>query len=436
MSGRKWIVVLGASVLVATAAYGQAGQPVVTLEEAIRRAEVVQPRMAQAHQAIITAEQRIRSTTGAFLPNLTGSTSTSSSFSEGVSRIDPSTGLLVDGNTVTNNWNGGLNASLDLFTGFRRFADRKAANSQRDAAEASLVDARFQQRLQTTNQFYDVLAAKQLLQVREASVRRAEEQLNVAVNRFRAGAATQSDSLRSVVNLGQARLQMITAQATLATAEANLGRLIGMEGRVAAVDDAELYRPIGALDTLGLRSEALTKAPSVQTAEYNARAAQAQLGVSKAAYFPSLTLSGSNTWSANNRNDYQRFMQRQVSLNFSWQLFNRFGREVAVQNQLAAIDVAESNRDEARRLVIANLTTRLAELESAALRIQITEASVAAAQEDLRVQQERYRVGLATIVDLLTTQEALSQAEVDMVNARFDYLRAKAQIEALIGRSL
>ena len=46
---------------------------------------------------------------------------------------------------------------------------------------------------------------------------------------------------------------------------------------------------------------------------------------------------------------------------------------------------------------------------------------------DMRVQQQRYRLGVSTIVDLLTSQEALNQAEVDVVNARFDYLRAKAQ---------
>jgi outer membrane protein TolC len=39
-------------------------------------------------------------------------------------------------------------------------------------------------------------------------------------------------------------------------------------------------------------------------------------------------------------------------------------------------------------------------------------------------------------VDVLTSQEALNQAEVDVVNARFDYLRSKAQLEALIGRTL
>jgi outer membrane protein TolC len=52
------------------------------------------------------------------------------------------------------------------------------------------------------------------------------------------------------------------------------------------------------------------------------------------------------------------------------------------------------------------------------------------------VQQERYRLGASTIVDLLTSQEALNQAEVDVVVARFAYLRAKAQLEALVGRTL
>ena len=75
-------------------------------------------------------------------------------------------------------------------------------------------------------------------------------------------------------------------------------------------------------------------------------------------------------------------------------------------------------------------------MDAARQRIEITGISVAAATEDLRVQQERYRLGASTIVDLLTSQEALNQAEVDVVNARFDYLRAKAQIEALIGRNL
>jgi outer membrane protein TolC len=80
--------------------------------------------------------------------------------------------------------------------------------------------------------------------------------------------------------------------------------------------------------------------------------------------------------------------------------------------------------------VAADLELRLAELEAANSRIEITRTSVVAGRRGPSSQQERYRLGAATIVDVLTSQEALNQAEVDVVNARFDYLRAKAQIEA------
>jgi outer membrane protein TolC len=49
---------------------------------------------------------------------------------------------------------------------------------------------------------------------------------------------------------------------------------------------------------------------------------------------------------------------------------------------------------------------------------------------------ERYRLGVATIVDLLVSQESLTQAELEVVNARFGYLQALAQIEAIVGRPL
>jgi outer membrane protein TolC len=86
--------------------------------------------------------------------------------------------------------------------------------------------------------------------------------------------------------------------------------------------------------------------------------------------------------------------------------------------------------------VASDVTAQLANLDASVARIRITQVSVLAAQEDMRVQQERYRLGASTIVDVLTSQEALDQAEVEAVNARFDYLRAKAQMEALIGRTL
>lgn len=399
-------------------------------------AERVQPDVVRAAAGVRTAGAQRRNAWGAFLPSLTASSSANEFFTEGAPRIDPVTGQLAGGNTTNRSVSTGLSASLDLFTGLRRTAELRAARAGENAAEASFIDASFQQALTTTNQFLDALAAAQLLRVRETSVRRAEEQLKASVAKLRTGSATRSDSLRSLVTLGNAQLDLLTTQTDLAAAEANLARLIGETGRVHAADDSAFYAILPALDTAALRTEAESKSPRVQSAAAEAAAARATVSASKSAYWPTLALSGSTNWSGSQNNDYNLLNQSQVSLALRWNLFDRFDRELTVTQREADLDIAEATAADTKRGVDAELQLRLAELDAAKARIQITRTSVAAATEDLRVQQERYRLGASTIVDVLTSQEALNQAEVDVVNARFDYLRARAQLEALIGRKL
>jgi outer membrane protein TolC len=325
---------------------------------------------------------------------------------------------------------------VDLFTGFRRGAQNRAARAGQTAAEASLVDARFQQALTTTNQFFDALAAFQLVRVREASVRRAEEQLKVSVNKLRAGSATRSDTLRSRVTLGSANLDLTRAGADLATAEAGLARLVGETGRIQAADDSAFYRVEPTLDTVAIRAEAEAQSPLVRSTVAEADAARAGLSAAKSEYWPNLNLSANTSWNASRTNDYDLLNQRQLTLGLRWNLFDRFDRELAIAQQSAGLDLADATAADAKRQVASELTAALAQLDAAQIQIDITQTSVVAATEDLRVQQERYRLGASTIVDVLTSQEALNQAEVDVVVARFDYLRARAQIEALIGRTL
>ncbi len=408
----------------------------VTLQEAVQLSQRVQPRVVQARGNVETAAAQRRSSWGAFLPSVSAGSSAADFFSEGRSSVDPVTGEVILGNQTNRSVGLGLSASVDLFTGFRRGAELKAARAAQDAAGASLVDAGFQQALATTSQFFDALAASQLVGVREASVRRAEEQLKVSIARLQAGAATRSDSLRSLVTLGTARLALIQSRTDLATAEAGLARLIGERGRARATDDSAFYQLVPEVDTAAIRAEAESRSPMVQEATANAEAARANLRASRASYWPSLNLSASTEWNGSRSNDYDLFNQRQLSLGLRWMLFDGFSRELAVAQRSADLDLADASAADAQREVGAELTAQLAALDAARTKIDITRTSVAAATEDLRVQQERYRLGASTIVDVLTSQDALNQAEVDVVVARFDYLRAKARLEALIGRTL
>ena len=439
MPSTRWdrlLPLAAAGLFLLPSAPAAAQQAVVTLQEARRLARAVQPAVVTAVGAVRNAEAQVRSAKGAYLPNINATSGGATVFTEGPPRINSSTGELVGGNTSSQNVNFGLNASLDLFTGFRRGADNRSAKATRTAAEAGLIDANYQVSLLATQQFFTTLSAQQLLRVRQASVRRAEEQLKLAVAKLHAGSATRSDSLRSVVTLGNAQLALVTGQADVAAAQAELARLIGTEGRVAAADDSAFYQVASPLDTTALLREALENSPRVQSTEANARAADASLSAARSTYWPQLVLGASTGWTGTDNRNFDLFNQRQLSLGLNWNLFNRFSREQTIAIRASTVDQADATAQDTRREVASALTGQFAQLDAAALKIDITQTSVDAAQEDLRVVEQRYRVGAATILDLLNSQEALTQAEVDAVSARFDYLRAKAQIEALIGRDL
>jgi outer membrane protein len=427
----RWVTVVFALIVAAPAA---AQQVEVTLQEAVQRALQVQPAMVQARGAQRTAGADRRSAFGAFLPTVSVNWSASRRWDSDDQRIDPTTGQPVQPIYVHTP---GLSANVELFDGLRRFNTLRARNASLDAAEAGVLNERFAVILATKQAFYTAFSNEALVTVAEAQVRRAAQQLQISVEKLRAGAATRSDSLRSTVEYGNARIALLRARANLATAQANLGRQVGVENPVRAVPDTVLP-PLP--DTTALRAGAVQRAPRVEQADARARAARADLWSTRSQYLPTVSVSYNDNRQGTEFPKFfgfEGFSENYTwSFRLQWTLFNGFTRE---NQQVAAgvrRDDAEAAASDTRREIVAQLTQQLAAMATSFEQISIARDNVAAATEDLRVQNERYRVGAATILDLLTSQTALTTAEQDLVQARFDYLLARAQVEAVVGRTL
>ena len=398
------------------------------LDEAVDMAIRTQPAMVQARGQITSARMSRLQAYGNWMPSLTFNSSTSKSSSQ---RFDAATQRTVSGSAVS--YSSSFNASLTLFDGFSRTAQNRAANADYDNADAAFVNQSFQVMLQTKQVYYSALAADELVRVANTRIERSSEQLKISKDKLAAGTATRSDTLRSRVELANAQLQLVNAETQLATAEANLARLVGVEGSVGPVNEDRFAERIE-LDTAMLRDEALNNSPEIHTARAASRAARAQVGVSRSQYFPTITTSYQRSWAGSELSNLRPSWSLRLSA--AWPIFNGFSRELAQTRNVVARDAARAQAEDAVRGVHAQLTQYLTALTSARKRIDIARASEAASNEDLRVQRERYRLGAATIVEVLDSQINLDQAEVDIVQARFDYLVAKAQIEALIGREL
>jgi len=433
------VLALTPGLLIAQAPANQ--PPTVTLDEAIDLALTVQPAVVQARGAVTTAVAARRQATGSWLPTVSGSGSWSYA---STSRYNSATGTFVSADR-SDSYSAGLSASLTIFDGFQRAAQGRSARADFESADASLTNQQFQVTLQVKQAFFNALAADEFIRVSQTRLQRADEQLKVAKEKLAAGSATRSDTLRSAVEVGNARLQLLNAETSQASTRAALSRLIGYDGPVQAVADSGLFF-MAPLDTGAVRAELLQTAPSVVAAEANAKAAAASVAVARAAYFPTLRGSFSQSWSGpvsagrdsiTNEANYLAFKgQWRAQLGLSWNIFDGFSREASVTRSNISSENAAAQAEDARRQANAQLTQQLATLAAARAQIDISRASLAAAQEDLRVVQERYRLGAATIVEVLTSQETLDQAEVDYIRARLDFLVARAQLEALLGRSL
>jgi outer membrane protein len=132
----------------------------------------------------------------------------------------------------------------------------------------------------------------------------------------------------------------------------------------------------------------------------------------------------------------QNASRQTMNFNISYPLFNGFAREANSIGLDVSLRNAEAQARDARLAARANLTSLLRSLQNAQARVSVQQAAIAAAEEDLRVQQQRYALGASTLLDLLTSQTQLNQARQALIQARFDGRVARAQLSSLVGRPL
>src|SRR5439155_25744405 len=179
------------------------------------------------------------------------------------------------------------------------YNDLLARRADEDAADANETSQRFGIALQVKTQYANILAARESEAAARAQLEQAQAQLRASVTRVQAGAATVSDSLRSIIQVADAQLALITAQNNLRVASAALTRLVGTPFMVTAnpADTADV--PITPVDSAALERLAL-EGPAVEQASMELHAATAGVRSSRSSYLPTLTLSYNYT---GNRSD-------------------------------------------------------------------------------------------------------------------------------------
>ncbi|MEW5795699.1 MAG: TolC family protein [Candidatus Zixiibacteriota bacterium] len=423
-----FIVVLASACFSAAASAAE-----LTLDDCIelaleKRASIIRARGAQS-----SASARKLAALGAFLPDLRASYG----YSKG-----KETNIENPLSDITEQ-DKGPSKSLDLNSSWTVFApgdwfqyaaaSAAKASSQLDvlASEQDLITA-------VKVAYYAYLAAEQNISVQEEAVKRAEEQLKLIESRFELGSASKSDVLRQKVQYGNDQLAMLRATNAVIQSKADLAYTIGLDPR----DDHQFATDFRVREYAGTLDEAiafgLEHNPRLLSSVKTSDEARHTLWAARSGYLPTMSLFfGFNRFEGTQAYptsfDYSS-NERTWGFRISYPIFDGFFREKQVTDAKVFRNNSMADLADSRNSTIASVKSSYLEIAQLKKQVEVSTENVAAAEEDFRITQEKYNLGAATILDLLTAQVSLKEAQVALIRVQFDLNLAVARLENAMGK--
>jgi len=398
----------------------------VTLDQAVEVALRMSPSLRQSRADIDQARSQRTGAIGSFLPNV----------NMGYSFSDASTGRLdpTGQNIVTTSWTTSLSGNIDILDGGRRFNQLTSSRKTLAARRASYEEQRYQTELDVKTAFFDAVAARELVQVELDRVERWLDQLDFVRQQVQLGQATSADSLQTRVDLNDARLALLNARNNARAAQFALAEAMGVEERIAPALEASLVPDTLRQDREELMLIAQEQSPRILSARRSTEAAEASVEVQKSGYFPTLGFQGGFDWQDAQFPPKDRSWSFRLTGNIP--IFDGLQRETGVAQAQAQATSARAQERIAELAVRSDVDDAYSQIQTALSGLRLARESVELSFENLRVNQQRYRFGTATILDLQQAQINLEQAQVDVIQRQFDYQVGIARLESLLGTEL
>lgn len=335
--------------------------------------------------------------------------------------------------TPIGNFGTRFSGQWNVFDSFAKYKSIGRARSMQEAASHQVERADQEIVFHVVEAYYALLLAMREQEVAEASAKTAGALLERSKNRFESGLAVQSDLLSAQVNSAEREQQLIAARNAVATARAQLSNALGIdtvsEWQPQTLDE-QAYQ-VEALDELERR--ALQERPDLKRIGAEQSAQEKSVAAAKSSFGPKLNVFAG--WEADNPtmfsggggNNWTSGLELQFDLFSGGQKAAQLSREKALRDRVAALKQAAEN---AVRLEVRGAYY---EADTARRQVDVARAAIDQAKESLRITQNRYDSGLATITDVLRVEESNRRAQADYWNTVYRYRTSYARLQLSTG---
>ncbi len=422
-----------------------AASRVLTLNEALETARTHQPQLRQAAAEVRAARARATQARAPLLPQVNatlryGLSTTNRLPQVGTNTVGTRTAVFDDTPdagfsrpTFANSTNGSVQVTQLLWDFGQTWNRFQAAQFN---AEAAGQDA--ETRMNTVlygvrAAFFSAQAAKEMLVVAKETLANQERHYDQVAGFVEVGTRPAIDLAQARTDRANARVQLIAAQNSYASARAALNQAMGVEGptdydvggdRLAVI--AEENRPLEEIV-----EQALAGRPDVDALHSRIRAQQELVAAARGAYGPSLSLTHGLNASGADTNIAANVTL--VGLSMSWNLFNGLGDWARVQEAEANVTSLSAQVDSLRQQVRLEIEQAQLGVHGAAESLVAAEEALQAARDRLRLAEGRYETGVGNIIELGDAQLALTNAAAQKVRGEFDLSAARAQLMRTLG---
>jgi outer membrane protein len=457
----------------------------LTLEDAISIALQNNATYTQTKNARRISNSQVRQAMSALLPS--ANARLSSSYSQGGTQVD-ARGSFANPDTYTS----GYSVSLSYTVAPSLLYAPKAAKVARDASDADIRNSASVLRSQVTTQYITTLQQEAQAAVQDSLVQSFQGQASLVAAKLEAGAATIIDMRTAEVSVAQAQVTALQLHNAAKVERLKLYQMMGVDADLGATLTTQfpLTNPTFSHDSL--IAVAMQSNPDLAAKRSREASSQANVRVARSQYLPSITLGTSYGASAfgyatadglirtaqnNAANSYASCMTNDsirvasglaprpcsspilsdsqvalvrgqnrpfaftknpygLSVSVSLPIFNAYQREANLEQQLVLHDNAVSDLKARSLQIKTDVSQAYYNLLTQARTVDMQAIIAAKSAEEFAGAQEKYKAGAGTFLDVTVARASYEKAQIDRVNAIYEFHKAFAALESAVGRPL
>jgi outer membrane protein len=398
----------------------------LSLLRAIRIGLLRQNTIAIAQTQVDVAQGRLVQARSSYFPQVTPTLQYQTNLSPGGSIFI--NGQRFGGSASSETRTEVLAAHQLIFDSGRREANVGAARRNVFASEYGVGNSRQDVVLNVTTGYFNLLRDRELVRVEQESVKRAEETSKAIQAEFEAGTAARSDTLQSQSDLANERVALLSAQNDYRVQEATLKNAMGvLSNQPLILDDTPLPAPSTAADPIPLdryiqtaylnRLDARQQQELVYAQGYSVKLAQIDAGVSVQADI-----------TEGYQLDPTSGEERTFIVSATYPIFDAGNTRAAVKENKAQWEAEKRNLDQLQQTIRLNVDQSYSTREQAKQRLIAANIAVGAADENYKAALAKNKEGLINILEVINAEVLLVNAQLQQVQAIYDYYIADAQL--------